>query len=113
MTRAHLRCAIYTRVSTEHGLEQEFTGERIRDKIAASKQKGIWMGGVVPLGYRVESRALHVVEEHATLIRALFSRYLELASVVALHVDLDRSGIRIPIRIDGKGQRTGDNPFNQ
>ena len=45
--------------------EREVTGERIRDKIAASKKKGIWMGGVVPLGYRVENRALHVVEEHA------------------------------------------------
>jgi site-specific DNA recombinase len=41
--------------------EREVTGERIRDKIAASKKKGIWMGGVVPIGYRVENRALHVV----------------------------------------------------
>jgi site-specific DNA recombinase len=48
--------------------EREVTGERIRDKIAASKRKGIWMGGVVPLGYRVENRALHVVEEHAAFI---------------------------------------------
>ena len=47
--------------------EREVTGERIRDKIAASKKKGIWMGGVVPLGYRVENRALHVVEEHEHL----------------------------------------------
>ena len=49
--------------------EREVTGERIRDKIAASKRKGIWMGGVVPLGYRVENRALHVVEEHAAFVR--------------------------------------------
>ena len=49
--------------------EREVTGERIRDKIAASKKKGIWMGGVVPLGYRVENRALHVVEEHAAFVR--------------------------------------------
>ena len=47
--------------------EREVTGERIRDKIAASKKKGIWMGGVVPLGYRAEGRALHVVEEHAAI----------------------------------------------
>ena len=46
--------------------EREVTGERIRDKIAASKKKGMWMGGVVPLGYRVEDRALHVVEDHAS-----------------------------------------------
>ena len=45
--------------------EREITGERIRDKVAASKRKGIWMGGAVPLGYRIENRALHVVEEEA------------------------------------------------
>src|SRR5215204_5862485 len=64
--------------------EREVTGERIRDKIAASKKKGIWMGGVVPLGYRVENRALHIVEDHAILIRRLFAGYLELGSVSAL-----------------------------
>jgi site-specific DNA recombinase len=48
--------------------EREVTGERIRDKIAASKKKGIWMGGVVPLGYRVEKRSLHIIEEHAVLV---------------------------------------------
>jgi site-specific DNA recombinase len=53
--------------------EREVTGERIRDKIAASKKKGIWMGGVVPLGYRVENRALHIVEDHALLVRRLSS----------------------------------------
>ena len=49
--------------------EREVTGERIRDKIAASKTKGMWMGGVVPLGYRVEDRALHVVEDHADKLK--------------------------------------------
>ena len=49
--------------------EREVTGERIRDKIAASKKKGMWMGGVVPLGYRVEDRALHVVEDLAAIVR--------------------------------------------
>ena len=70
--------------------EREVTGERIRDKIAASKKKGIWMGGVVPLGYRVENRALHVVEEHADFVRDLFRRYLEIGSVVRLKAVLDR-----------------------
>src|SRR6202040_2444586 len=51
--------------------EREVTGERIRDKIAASKKKGMWMGGVVPLGYRVEDRALHTVEDHAEIVRSL------------------------------------------
>ena len=49
--------------------EREVTGERIRDKISASKKKGMWMGGVVPLGYRVEDRALHVVEDLAAIVR--------------------------------------------
>ena len=64
--------------------EREVTGERIRDKIAASKKKGMWMGGVVPLGYRVEDRALHIVEDHAEIVRSLFRRYLEAGSVVRL-----------------------------
>jgi len=81
--------------------EREVTGERIRDKIAASKRKGIWMGGVVPLGYRVENRALHVVEEHAVFVRDLFRRYLEVGSVVRLKALLDHEDARSPLRTDG------------
>ena len=62
--------------------EREITGERLRDKVAASKKRGIWMGGAVPFGYRVENRALRVVEEHAEFVRELFRRYLEVGSVV-------------------------------
>src|SRR5277367_1058437 len=87
--------------------EREVTGERIRDKIAASKKKGIWMGGVVPLGYRVENRALHVVEEHAELVRDLFQRYLETGSVVQLKAILDQQDTRLPTRTDGTGKTTG------
>ena len=87
--------------------EREVTGERIRDKIAASKKKGMWMGGVVPLGYRVEDRALHIVEDHAAIVRSLFRRYLETGSVVRLKQQLDADGVRIPIRIDGAGRSTG------
>src|SRR5277367_3274272 len=87
--------------------EREVTGERIRDKIAASKKKGIWMGGVVPLGYRVESRTLHVVEEHAEFVRVLFRRCLENGSVVRLKALLDQEDIRLPIRTDGTGKTTG------
>jgi site-specific DNA recombinase len=64
--------------------EREVTGERIRDKVAGSKKKGIWMGGVVPLGYRVENRALHVVDGHAAFVRDLFRRCLEIGSAVRL-----------------------------
>ena len=87
--------------------EREITGERIRDKIAASKRKGIWMGGVVPLGYRVESRALHVVEEHAVFVRDLYRRYLEIGSVVRLKAILDQEDARLPLRTDGTGKTIG------
>ena len=87
--------------------EREVTGERIRDKIAASKKKGIWMGGVVPLGYRVENRALHVVEEHAAFVLDLFRRYLEIGSVVRLKAALDQENVRLPVRTDGTGKAKG------
>src|ERR1700730_1581841 len=73
--------------------EREITGERIRDKVAASKKRGIWMGGAVPFGYRVENRALHVVEEHAEFVRELFRRYLEVGSVVRLKTVLDTENV--------------------
>ena len=73
--------------------EREVTGERIRDKIAASKKKGMWMGGVVPLGYRVEDRALHIVEDHAEIVRSLFRRYLDAGSVAASQTASRRGGL--------------------
>jgi site-specific DNA recombinase len=87
--------------------EREITGERIRDKVAASKKKGIWMGGAVPIGYRVEDRALHVAEEQADFVRDLFRRYLEVGSVVRLKSVLDVENVRLPIRIVGTGRTTG------
>jgi site-specific DNA recombinase len=93
--------------------EREVTGERIRDEIAASKKKGMWMGGVVPLGYRVEDRALHIVEDHAEIVRSLFRRYLEAGSVVRLKQQLDADGVRLPVRIDGDGRSTGGGPISR
>jgi site-specific DNA recombinase len=87
--------------------EREITGERIRDKVAASKKRGIWMGGAVPFGYRVENRALHVVDEHAEFVRELFRRYLELGSVVRLKIVLDAENVRLPVRICGTGRAGG------
>jgi site-specific DNA recombinase len=87
--------------------EREITGERIRDKVAASKRRGIWMGGVVPFGYRVENRALHVVEEHAEFVRELFRRYLEVGSVVRLKIVLDSENVRLPVRVVGTGRAMG------
>jgi len=80
------------------GWAAPITGERIRDKVAASKRKGIWMGGAVPLGYRVENRALHVVEDEAESVRGLFRRYLEVGSVVRLKTALDAENVRSPIQ---------------
>ncbi len=73
--------------------EREVTGERIRDKIAASKKKGIWVGGVVPMGYRVEDRKLLVEEAEATTVRLIFERYLVLGSLPALQRELRERGI--------------------
>jgi site-specific DNA recombinase len=81
--------------------------ERIRDKVAASKKRGIWMGGAVPFGYRVENRALHIVEEHAKFIRTLFGRYLEIGSAVRLKAGLDAENVRLPLRVVGTGKSTG------
>jgi hypothetical protein len=65
------------------------------------------MGGVVPLGYRVENRALHVVEEHAVFVRDLYRRYLEIGSVVRLKALLDHEDARLPLRTDGTGKTIG------
>jgi Site-specific recombinases, DNA invertase Pin homologs len=74
--------------------EREVIGERVRDKIAASKRRGIWVGGPVPLGYRVIDKKLVVVPEEAEAVRTIFTRYLELGSMRPLIEDLDRRGIR-------------------
>jgi hypothetical protein len=86
--------------------EREITGERIRDKAAASKRKGIWMGGAVPLGYRVQDRPLQPVEGEAEFVRALFRRYLEIGRVVKLKTALDSENVHSPTRMSrrAKGQ---------
>ena len=74
--------------------EREVIGERVRDKIAASKRKGIWVGGSIPLGYASINKKLVVVPEEAETVRLIFQRYLEVGSVRVLMEDLDRRGIR-------------------
>jgi site-specific DNA recombinase len=64
--------------------EREVTAERIRDKIAASKKKGLWMGGNVPLGYEPDGRTLKIVEDEARTVRTLFDLYLEHGSIKAV-----------------------------
>jgi site-specific DNA recombinase len=152
------RCAIYTRKSSEEGLEQDFnslhaqrmvevfdahgvsfvavtqqfntttsmgrltlnvllsfaqferevTGERIRDKIAASKRKGMWMGGVPPLGYDIRDRRLVISPVEAETVRQIYQRYLELGSVRLLQSDLDRRGI-----VSKKGAKSGGHSFSR
>src|SRR5256886_6021751 len=73
--------------------ERELIGERVRDKIAASKRKGLWVGGPVPLGYAAADKKILVVPAEAAAVRTIFARYLALGSVRALAEDLDRRGI--------------------
>src|SRR5271168_4013490 len=73
--------------------EREVTGERIRDKIAASKRKGMWMGGVPPLGYTATDRKLVVVEAEAETVRHIFRRYAALGSVRLLKEELEAQGV--------------------
>ena len=76
--------------------EREVTGERIRDKIAASKKKGMWMGGVPPLGYECRDHKLIVIPAEAEIVRHIFRRYAALGSVRLLQQELDAAGIRNP-----------------
>ena len=69
--------------------EREVIGERIRDKIAASKRKGMWMGGVPPFRYRAQDRKLVIIDSEAELVRSIFRRYAELGSVRLLKEELD------------------------
>src|SRR3954467_12676297 len=78
--------------------EREVTSERIRDKIAASKRKGLWVGGIVPLGYETKDRKIVVVEEEAERVRTIFRRYLELGSLNLLMADLRERGIVTKVR---------------
>src|SRR6186713_2443548 len=78
--------------------EREVTSERIRDKIAASKRKGLWVGGMVPLGYILKDGQLHIHEEEANTVRLIFQRYLELGSVNRLVKDLKERGFKSKVR---------------
>jgi site-specific DNA recombinase len=93
--------------------EREVTGERIRDKIAASKKKGIWVGGPVPLGYRSVDKKLVVVPEEAALVRRIFDRYLELRSIGALIEDLDRRGVKTKKQTLASGKSRGGCRFGK
>jgi len=91
--------------------EREVTGERIRDKIAASKKKGLWMGGIVPYGYRLDDRKLLVDPPEAEKVRLIFGLYRELASLPRLAQALAEQGIVSRPRVFASGQTVGGVPF--
>jgi site-specific DNA recombinase len=93
--------------------EREVTSERIRDKIAASKRKGIWVGGTLPLGYEMKDGKIAVVEEEAELVRSIFRRYVELGSVNELLRDLRERNIRTKTRLLSTGATRGGIPFGR
>ncbi len=93
--------------------EREVTGERIRDKIAASKKLGMWMGGNVPLGYRARERTLEIAADEADLVRAIYSRYLELGSVHQLAKELKSRGVVSKVSISKAGKPRGGVPYQR
>ena len=93
--------------------EREVTAERIRDKIAASKARGMWMGGTPPTGYAKHERTLQIVSEEARFVRDIFARYLALGNVRRLVDDLRERGITCPARTLASGRATGGRPLSR
>jgi site-specific DNA recombinase len=93
--------------------EREVTSERIRDKIAASKRKGLWVGGPLPLGYEMKDGKIAVVEDEAERVRLIYRRYLELSGVNALVRDLRDKDIRTKMRLRTTGATHGGIPFER
>ena len=93
--------------------ERELIGERVRDKFAASKKKGMWMGGTVPLGYDVKDRKLVINDSEARVVVDVFRRYLRLKSVRALAEQLAAAGIRSKRRCHPDGTEYGNQRFSR
>src|SRR6516164_692458 len=93
--------------------ERDVTGERIRDKIAASKKKGMWMGGNVPLGYNASERTLVINPAEAETVRRIFSLYRELGCVRRVKDEADRLGLHTKRTIRADGAERGGKPFTR
>jgi DNA invertase Pin-like site-specific DNA recombinase len=93
--------------------EREVTSERIRDKIGASKRKGLWVGGVVPLGYQAKDRKITVVADEAKTVRHIFRRYLDLGSLTLLLAHLRETGVKTKLRPLSNGRTIGGIPFTR
>jgi DNA invertase Pin-like site-specific DNA recombinase len=91
--------------------EREVTSERIRDKIAASKRKGLWVGGNLPLGYALKERKPVIVAKEAELVRTIFRTYLKLGSTTRLAAELRARGINTKVRTLTDGRKIGGRPF--
>ena len=92
---------------------REVTGERIRDKIAASKKKGMWMGGFVPLGYEAQGRTLTINQAEAATVLTLFRLYLEHGTVRRVKAEADRLGLTTKIRPTSTGEMRGGRPLSR
>src|SRR5262249_4300826 len=93
--------------------EREVTSERIRDKIGASKRKGLWVGGVVPLGYQAKDRKITVVVDEAQTLRHIFRRYRDLGSLNLVLADLRRTGVKTKLRPLRNGRTIGGISFTR
>jgi len=93
--------------------EREVTAERIRDKIAASKRKGLWMGGYVPLGYEADGRTLRINPEEAKTIRTLYDLYRSLGTIRATREEAGRLGLQSKVRTVADGRMQGGIPFDR
>lgn len=93
--------------------EREVTAERIRDKIGASRRKGMWTGGYPPLGYDNKDRKLIVNEKEADLVRLIFQRFLDLGSLTHLCRELNQQGHKPKQRITNSGRHLGNRPFDK
>jgi DNA invertase Pin-like site-specific DNA recombinase len=93
--------------------EREVTGERIRDKIAASKKKGMWMGGNIPLGYDASERTLVINPAEAETVRCIFALYREFGCVRGVKEEADRLGLRTKRSTTANGTERGGKPFSR
>ena len=93
--------------------EREVTSERLRDKIAASKKKGIWMGGIPPLGYKPVDKKLVFDNDQAAIVRMIFETYFKVKSLPDLKYELDRQGIRSPLRTTKRGKTYGGATYSR
>jgi site-specific DNA recombinase len=93
--------------------ERELTSERIRDKISASKRKGLWVGGMAPLGYDTKGRKITVNEAEAERVRSIFRSYLKFGSLNRLMAELRKQGTVTKVRTLRTGETVGGIPFTR